>query len=56
MNKLVKTIAIDDNLHERIVKKINELENQCGVNLKIGSVVQKIISDNIDKFSINNGE
>lgn len=48
----MKTLRIKDDIHELIISKIDELEEQYGISITIESIIDSILRNGIPNYNI----
>ena len=49
---MVKSLLIDDIIHEMIIDKQTELKNKYNIDIKISSIVEFILKKEVPKYDI----
>lgn len=49
---MVKTVILEDNVHEMIKKRKEELKEKYKIEIKISDIVNNILIDNVDKYDL----
>lgn len=50
---MVKSLIIEDNIHELIIEKQAELKKKYNVDIKISSIVESILMKEVPKYDIS---
>lgn len=48
----MKTISVDDDVHERITNKKKKLLEEQKINIQLRDIVRKLVDENIDRLEI----
>lgn len=49
---MVKSLLIEDEIHEMIKNKIKEIKDKYGIEPRISDLVNKVLRENVQKYDI----